>query len=100
MAAIMTLRDMAVSGSEQCPELEGRLWKAACIVAFRDIERLSPQTYRVSGEDRARVYIVQNGECTCPDWKRHKDGWFCKHRLAVGMLLRMERQQAEHQQGC
>lgn len=86
---IEALRELVERGSRDNPHLTGRLEKAAFIVVLRPIEDLGEGTYRVASEDALKCYIVQNGQCECPDYIRHGDGHFCKHRLAVGMLTRL-----------
>jgi len=89
MATIEALREIVERGSHENPHLVGRLEKAAFIVLLRPIESLGEGTYRVASEDALKTYIVQNGQCECPDYVRHGNGHFCKHRLAVGMLSRL-----------
>jgi predicted nucleic acid-binding Zn finger protein len=86
---IEALRELVERGSRENPHLTGRLEKAAFIVVLRRIEDLGEGTYRVASEDALKTYIVQNGQCECPDYLRHGNGHFCKHRLAVGMLARL-----------
>jgi hypothetical protein len=88
-ATIEALRGLVERGSRDNPHLMGRLEKAAFIVLLRPIESLGESTYRVVSEDALKSYIVQNGQCECPDYVRHGNGHFCKHRLAVGMLVRL-----------
>jgi hypothetical protein len=88
-ATVETLRGLVERGSRENPHLTGRLEKAAFIVLLRPIEDLGESTYRVASEDALKSYIVQNGQCECPDYTRHGNGHFCKHRLAVGMLARL-----------
>lgn len=86
---IEALRELVERGSRENPHLVGRLEKAAFIVLLRPIENLGEGTYKVASEDALKTYIVQNGQCECPDYVRHGNGHFCKHRLAVGMLARL-----------
>lgn len=86
---IEALRELVERGSRENPHLTGRLEKAAFIVLLRPIENLGEGTYRVASEDALKTYIVQNGGCECPDYIRHGNGHYCKHRLAVGMLGRL-----------
>jgi len=92
MATIEALRDMVQTGCHQNPHLTGRLEKAAFIVLLRPIEHLDEGTYRVASEDALKSYIVQSGQCECPDFVRHGQGHYCKHRLAVGLLARLNGQ--------
>jgi len=89
MATIEALRDIVERGCHESPHLTGRLEKAAFIVLLRPIENLGDGTYRVPSEDALKTYVVQNGQCECPDYVRHGNGHYCKHRLAVGMLSRL-----------
>jgi len=86
---IEALRELVERGSRENPHLTGRLEKAAFILLLRPIERLDKDTWRVASEDALKSYIVQNGQCECPDYVRHGNGHFCKHRLAVGLLARL-----------
>lgn len=86
---IEALREMVERGSHENPHLTSRLEKAAFIVVLRPIERCDTGTYRVTSEDGLRAYVVSNGACECSDYSRHGDGFFCKHRLAVGLLGRL-----------
>lgn len=86
---IETLREMVERGSRENPLLTSRLEKAAFIVVLRPIEKLDTHTYRVTSEDGLRTYVVSDGRCECSDFLRHGDGHFCKHRLAVGLLTRL-----------
>jgi len=95
MATIEALREIVERGSHENPHLVGRLEKAAFIVLLRPIESLGEGTYRVASEDALKTYVVQNGQCECPDYVRHGNGHFCKHRLAVGMLARLNGGQAK-----
>jgi hypothetical protein len=88
-ATLEALRGLVDRGSRENPHLTSRLEKAAYIVLLRPIEDLGEGTYRVASEDALRTYIVQNGECECGDYIRHGNGHYCKHRLAVGMLARL-----------
>lgn len=86
---VEALREMVERGSRENPHLTGRLEKAAFIVLLRPIDSLGEGTHRVASEDALKTYIVQNGQCECPDYVRHGNGHYCKHRLAVGMLTRL-----------
>lgn len=86
---IEALREMVERGSRENPHLTSRLEKAAFIVLLRPVESLDRETWKVASEDGLRSYLVENGQCECSDFTRHGDGFFCKHRLAVGFLSRL-----------
>lgn len=88
-ATIEALRELVERGSHENPHLTGRLEKAAFIVLLRSVENLGGGAYRVASEDALKSYIVQVGQCECPDYVRHGQGHYCKHRLAVGMLAKL-----------
>ena len=42
-----------------------------------------------SQSDPSKWYRV-NGACECIDYRRHGNGWWCKHRIARALLVRVE----------
>jgi len=88
-ATIEALREMVERGSRENPHLTGRLEKAAFLVLLRPIERVDKDAWRVTSEDALKSYVVCNGQCECADFVRHGADHWCKHRLAVGLLARL-----------
>ena len=46
------------------------------------------EAWVVENGDGSKLYLVQNGSCTCQDFQQRKElhkGW-CKHRLAVELM--------------
>ncbi len=85
--SLPTLRRLVENGKERHPALAGRMTKAAQIVTLRTI---TPEGdgYRVQSEcDDARYYHVSPTACDCPDAPKAPGG-YCKHRLAVALLVR------------
>jgi len=63
------------------------------IVVLRPVQQVDTHTYRVPSEDGLRHYVVSNGACECSDYLRHgAAGFYCKHKLAVGLLARLNGQ--------
>jgi hypothetical protein len=86
---VEALRELVSRGSRERPLLASRLEGAAHIVATRIVERQPDGACIVPSEDGLKVYVVSNGACECSDYVRHGQGHYCKHRLAVGLLSRL-----------
>lgn len=89
MPAIEALRETLQSGSRENPHLTGRLEEPTFIVLLGRIERLDTRTCRVASEEALERYIVQSRQYECPDFVRHGEGRYWKHRLACGPLARL-----------
>jgi hypothetical protein len=85
-----TIRDLVARSSARHPELRSRLERAAMITLFRDVRLELDGSWSVGSEcDPTKAYRVDarlTPACTCQDAQRHP-GDFCKHDLAVGLLL-------------
>ncbi len=93
-----TIRSVLAEMQAEYPDRAWRLIKAASIVAVRDISPYAGIGWLVGSEcDADKSYWVQpiDGQmtCDCEDAKRR--GYPCKHALAVLLLQRCERAQAE-----
>ena len=83
------LRKLVDEGTRANPALKGRIEKAAFLVALRPIVKVGEKEWKVASEDGLKTYQVKDGECECSDYERHGDGFFCKHRLAIGLYTRL-----------
>ena len=96
---LATLRSVLAELTEQYPDREWRLVKAANIVAVRNMERYPyGGIWFVQSESQAdKTYTIvptENGDtCDCQDYARR--GGPCKHALAVELYTRCERRDAE-----
>ena len=90
---VAALRAMLERGRQRQPMLTGRLEKAAAIVVLRRIEPREGGWLVESDSQEDMSYYVndEHGTCTCPDFQRAPLG-FCKHRLAVGLIVQAERE--------
>jgi hypothetical protein len=84
-ATLDELRYILANLSETRPELVGRLERATLLVLFRQIMDLGEDRYRVLSEDGLRWYDIEQGACTCMDYRRHGPRHACKHTLAVAL---------------
>lgn len=81
--------ELAKVAYEGDKKMLSRLGKAYLIALTEPIAPLGGGEYEVHG------YRV-NGQCTCEDWhwnSGYHDGW-CKHRLAVALLVKAEKIEA------
>ena len=93
-------------GKRKSPDLATRLDRAAAIVRGpRPCVRVSDATWIIPSQTSSIGYVV-NHACTCPDFtgvdprsgevasppNRAPGGW-CKHRLAMLMLVQLEHDQ-------
>ena len=96
-ARLSTLRALVAQGQTKHPALCGRLHSAAALALLADIAAApdEPGTWLVPSERQpGTVYRVVEGtkaapgSCQCPDQQqgRAPEGW-CKHRLAVALLM-------------
>ncbi len=89
-STIDQLRLMVLEACHATPLLTSRLEKAAFLVLMRPVLRVGEKQYRIGSEDGLRYYEVNNGRCECSDYIRHGEGHWCKHRLALGLLVALE----------
>ncbi|HEY7066385.1 MAG TPA: hypothetical protein VII06_33235 [Chloroflexota bacterium] len=87
--SLETLRAVLADQTKANPDQASRLFRAATIVALRNIEQ-TPGGYLVESErDPGSYYLVtQDGmgvRCICVDY-RNRGGLACKHILAVNLL--------------
>jgi hypothetical protein len=93
-----TLRTVLAEMTAEHPERAWRLVRAANLVAVRDITAYHGIGHLVGSEcDPTRAYWVQpiDGRMTCDCQDYRQRGGPCKHGLAVELLQRCERAQAE-----
>src|SRR4051794_34172939 len=97
--SLATLRTVLAELTEQYPDREWRLIKAANIVAVRTIERSpsGPGWWVESESEAGKFYFVLavdgRDTCNCQDYQRR--GGPCKHALAAALFQRCERRDAE-----
>jgi hypothetical protein len=105
MTSLTIVKDLVARCVEQHPELRRRMEHAAFIAIFRIVRRrdrgdhISQTQWEVGSEtDDGKLYAVHTtaGSCTCPDYQRAPHGW-CKHRLAVQLVVRAEEEERRAQ---
>jgi hypothetical protein len=84
------LASIADKAKATLPECNGRVESAVKLVLNDDIEYHAEDGSALvnSCTNAGRVYHVKGGVCDCQDFARAPRG-FCKHRLAVAMLVRL-----------
>lgn len=88
MPTIDALRELVERGKRSEPLLATRLEKAACIILLRSVTK-NRDGWVFGSEDGLPSYRVQDSRCECSDYIRHREGPYCKHRLAVGLFTRL-----------
>jgi hypothetical protein len=85
-----TVAAVAEKARAKLPECNGRVEKAVALVLNGDVELHEGGTAQVySQSNGVSSYAVVNGHCDCSDSPRAPHG-FCKHRLAAGILRRVQ----------
>jgi hypothetical protein len=96
--SLATLRTVLAELTQEHPDREWRLVKAANIVAVRTIAPVYGIGWLVGSEtDAGKSYWVQpvDGQATCDCMDFRQRGGPCKHALAVDLYTRCERRDAE-----
>jgi hypothetical protein len=115
MSSPGTIAALVEEGSANIPALASRLARAADVLRENPPFKVAPHAARLwhaPSSQRERVlYLVDrlDGTCTCPDFRQYRNtrdngrrrgapsGW-CKHRLAVEMLCRLNREAQPNEQ--
>jgi hypothetical protein len=87
-----SIRRLVEKGKATRPELATRLEKAAMIVLFRTVEVTDGgrHEYRVESDTTPGRFYRVNGTCDCQDYSHRAPSGFCKHRLAVALVERVQ----------
>jgi hypothetical protein len=73
--------------------VNGRIEKACRLVRSASVELHDDGSATVISEsDGFTGYLVQHGQCTCPDFEFQAPKGWCAHRIAVGMTIRCQQQ--------
>jgi len=109
MTSPQTIAALVEEGAANVPALASRLARAADVLRENPPFKVTPPAARlwhVPSSQRERViYLVDrlDSSCTCPDFRQYRNtrdngrrrgapsGW-CKHRLAVEMLCKLNRE--------
>lgn len=91
------LRGLVTSATRRNLQLAERLQRAAAIVIADQIEAHADGTFSVMGSAEHPYTVLPAVSCTCPDYQTGKapttdsgQAW-CKHLLAVGLVLQLAR---------
>lgn len=88
---LQEIKEFVTTAKEKRPDLESRIDKALYLILMREFKVTSATTVEIQSEEyKDKFYTLTDGKtCTCHDFKHRGTAW-CKHRLALLMVTRLE----------